>query len=193
MFFSCEFNDQEIEYQEKLVVFGSIVANLPITDTVTVSRSASISEDILAQDLWINDAEVFMINDSTKDSLFFKSVGHGKYFPIAEQSSLDEIVEYTRYTIDPGATYSLIVNHDIGSVIATTTVPNEMNISSADLGDYNCPDGQVLATSNIDVNNFENLSFEEMIEFYQDPNQYVIQNNINVDSCSFLYWIYLNP
>ena len=72
MFFSCEFNDQEIEYQEKLVVFGSIVANLPITDTVTVSRSASISEDILAQDLWINDAEVFMINDSTKDSLFLK-------------------------------------------------------------------------------------------------------------------------
>ena len=58
MFFSCEFNDQEIEYQEKIVVFGSIVANMPITDTVTVSRSASISEDILAQDLWINDAEV---------------------------------------------------------------------------------------------------------------------------------------
>ena len=44
MFFSCEFNDQEIEYQEKLVVFGSIVANLPITDTVTVSKSASISD-----------------------------------------------------------------------------------------------------------------------------------------------------
>ena len=187
MFFSCGFNDQEIEYQEKLVVFGSIVANLPITDTVTVSRSASISEDILAQDLWINDAEVFMINDSTKDSLFFKSVGHGKYFPIDEQSSLDEIMEYTSYIIDPGVTYSLIVNHDIGSVIATTTVPNEMNISSADLGDYNCPDGQVLATKNIDVNNFENLSFEEMIEFYQDPNQYVIQNNINVDSVTYRF------
>ena len=29
-----------------------------------------------------------MINDSTKDSLFFKSVGHGKCFPIDEQSSL---------------------------------------------------------------------------------------------------------
>ncbi len=187
MFFSCEFNDQKIEYQEKLVVFGSIVANLPITDTVTVSKSASISEDILAQDLWINDAEVFMVNDSTKDTLLFKNVDYGKYFPIDEQSNIDEITKYASYIIDPGATYSLVVNHDIGSVIATTTVPNEMNISSADLGDYNCPDGQVLATKNIDVNNFENLSFEEMIEFYQDPNQYVIQNNINVDSVTYRF------
>ena len=70
MLFSCEFNDQEIEYQEKLVVFGSIVANLPITNTVTVSKSASISEDILAQDLWINDAEVFMINDNCSGRWF---------------------------------------------------------------------------------------------------------------------------
>ena len=32
-----------------------------------------------------------MINDSTKDSLAFKNVGQGKYFPINAESSFDEI------------------------------------------------------------------------------------------------------
>ena len=164
IFFSCDFNDQEIEYQDKLVVFGTIVANLPVTDTVTVSRSASISDDILAQNLWIDDAEVYMINDSTKDSLQFKNVGPGKYFPIDDQSSIEDISDYSNYIINPGQTYSLIVNHEIGSVIATTQVPSEMNISPADLGDYNCPDGEILPTNYIDVNNL--LVFTELLVKY---------------------------
>ena len=187
IFFSCDFNDQEMEYQDKLVVFGTIVANLPVTDTVTVSRSASISDDVLAQKLWIDDAEVFIVNDSTKDSLKFKNVGIGKYFPINDQSSLEEISNYSNYIINPGETYSLIVNHEIGSVIATTKVPSEMNIAPADLGDYNCPDGEILSTKNIDVNNFENLSFQQLIEFYQDPDSFIVENNINVDSVIYRF------
>ena len=187
IFFSCDFNDQEIEYQDKLVVFGTIVANLPVTDTVTVSRSASISDDVLAQNLWIDDAEVYMINDSTKDSLHFKNVGPGKYFPIDDQSSIEDISDYSNYIINPGETYSLIVNHEIGSVIATTQVPSEMNISPADLGDYNCPDGEILPTKYIDVNNFENLSFQQIIEFYQDPNSFINENDINVDSVTYRF------
>ena len=187
IFFSCDFNDQEIEYQDKLVVFGTIVANLPVTDTVTVSRSASISDDVLAQNLWIDDAEVYMINDSTKDSLHFKNVGPGKYFPIDDQSSIEDISDYSNYIINPGQTYSLIVNHEIGSVIATTQVPSEMNISPADLGDYNCPDGEILPTKYIDVNNFENLSFQQIIEFYQDPNSFINENDINVDSVTYRF------
>ena len=187
IFFSCDFNDQEMEYQDKLVVFGTIVANLPVTDTVTVSRSASISDDVLAQNLWIDDAEVFIVNDSTKDSLKFKNVGAGKYFPINDQSSLEEISNYSNYIIKPGETYSLIVNHEIGSVIATTKVPSEMNIAPADLGDYNCPDGEILSTKNIDVNNFENLSFQQIIEFYQDPDSFIAENNINVDSVIYRF------
>mgnify|MGYP002883229462 FL=1 len=187
IFFSCDFNDQEMEYQDKLVVFGTIVANLPVTDTVTVSRSASISDDVLAQNLWIDDAEVFIVNDSTKDSLKFKNVGTGKYFPINDQSSLEEISNYSNYIIKPGETYSLIVNHEIGSVIATTKVPSEMNIAPADLGDYNCPDGEILSTKNIDVNNFENLSFQQIIEFYQDPDSFIAENNINVDSVIYRF------
>ena len=69
IFYSCDFNDQNLEYEDNLVVFGSIVANLPVSDTVSVSRSASILEDIQAQDLWIDDASVYLIDDSTKDTL----------------------------------------------------------------------------------------------------------------------------
>ena len=109
-----------------------------------------------------------------------------KYFPINDQSSLEEISNYSNYIINPGETYSLIVNHEIGSVIATTKVPSEMNISSADLGDYNCPDGEILSTENIDVNNLENLSFQQLIEFYQDPDRFITESNINVDSVIYL-------
>ena len=95
-FYSCGFDDQEAEYQETLVVFGSIVANLPVSDTVLVSKTASISEDVLAQDLWINDAEVFMINDSTKDTLSFFNVGVGKYFPLSAEPTTSEIEKYLK-------------------------------------------------------------------------------------------------
>ena len=187
IFFSCDFNDQEIEYQQKLVVFGTIVANLPITDTVTVSRSASISEDVLSEDLWIDDAEVYIINDLTKDSLQFKNFGSGKYFPLSEDplnynSDDEEFTKYKSYIINPGATYSLVVNHEIGSVIATTQVPSEMNIFPADLGEYNCPNGEVLPTKIIDVNNFDNVDFQRL---YQDPNSFIADNDINVDSVTY--------
>ena len=160
---SCDFNDQSLEYEDYLVVFGSIVANLPVSDTVSVSRSASILEDIQAQDLWIDDASVYLIDDSTKDTLHFFNFGNGKYFPLPTEPSLENIENYLNYIIQPGQTYHLVVNHDMGSVIATTTVPNEMNISSPDLGKYDCPDGESLLTPSINVNNLEGLTFDELI------------------------------
>ena len=39
------------------------------------------------------------------------------------------------------------------SIIAVTTVPDEMNIRAADLGTYVCPDGTEWPTNTIDVNN----------------------------------------
>ena len=44
LFYSCDLNDQIIEYEQNLVVFASIEANLPVKDTVLVSRSAGINE-----------------------------------------------------------------------------------------------------------------------------------------------------
>ena len=46
VFQSCDFNDTELNYNEQLVVFASITAGLPILDTVLVSRTASVNEDV---------------------------------------------------------------------------------------------------------------------------------------------------
>ena len=184
---SCDFNDQSLEYEDNLVVFGSIVANLPVSDTISVSRSASILEDIQAQELWIDDANVYLINDSTKDTLIFFNVSSGKYFPIQTEPSLENIENYLNYIIQPGQTYHLVVNHDLDSVIATTTVPNEMNITPYDMGDYECPDGTILPTSTIDVNNLENLSFEQLITLAQSPDTFISENSINVDTVTYRF------
>jgi len=184
---SCDFNDQSLEYEDNLVVFGSIVANLPVSDTISVSRSASILEDIQAQELWIDDASVYLINDSTKDTLNFFNVGSGKYFPLPTEPSLENIENYLNYIIQPGQTYHLVVNHDLDSVIATTTVPNEMNITPYDMGDYECPDGTILPTSTIDVNNLENLSFEQLITLAQSPDTFISENSINVDTVTYRF------
>ena len=185
IFYSCDFNDQNLEYEDNLVVFGSIVANLPVSDTVSVSRSASILEDIQAQDLWIDDASVYLIDDSTKDTLHFFNVGSGKYFPLPTEPSLENIENYLNYIIQPGQTYHLVVNHDMGSVIATTTVPNEMNISSPDLGEYNCPDGEILLTPSINVNNLEGLTFDELIGLSINHEDFVAENSIHVDTVTY--------
>ena len=74
VFQSCDFNDTELNYNEQLVVFASITAGLPILDTVLVSRTASVNEDVITNDLWINDAVVKLINDSTNEILSFNNV-----------------------------------------------------------------------------------------------------------------------
>ena len=185
IFYSCDFNDQSLEYEDYLVIFGSIVANLPVSDTVSVSRSASILEDIQAQDLWIDDASVYLIDDSTKDTLHFFNVGSGKYFPLPAEPSLENIGNYLNYIIQPGQTYHLVVNHDMGSVIATTTVPNEMNISSPDLGEYNCPDGETLLTPSINVNNLEGLTFDELLGLSINHEDFIAENSIHVDTVTY--------
>ncbi|MED5219517.1 MAG: hypothetical protein VX630_04330, partial [Candidatus Neomarinimicrobiota bacterium] len=109
---SCDFNDQEIIYEEKLVVFASIVANMPVMDTVFVSRSANLGEDIVANELWIDDADVRLIHDSSSAELVFHSVGNGRYFPIWSGAGMEEITEYLNFIIQPGGTYRLVVVHD---------------------------------------------------------------------------------
>ena len=71
---SCDFNDSVEKYDQKLVVFASITAGLPVLDTVIVSRTATINEDILSDSLWVDGAIVELINDSTMEKLTFKNV-----------------------------------------------------------------------------------------------------------------------
>jgi len=187
-FKSCSFDDTEMTYEEKLVVFASISANLPIVDTVLVSKTADINDNsVLASGLVINDAQVRLIEDSTGKTLNFFNVGPGQYFPISEGSSLEDFENYTTFVIKPGQTYRLIINHDMDSVIAETTVPEEMNIRAAKLDDYVCPDGTVLSIDTIDVNNLKELSIDQLLSFAVNPESYISDYNINVDTITFRF------
>ena len=70
---SCDFDDNLIEYEEQLVVFASINAGLPVSDTVYVSRTAGVSESVDAQDLYIDNANVRLVNLSNGSQLDFYS------------------------------------------------------------------------------------------------------------------------
>ncbi len=59
---SCTFDDNTIEYQEQLVVFASINAGFPVFDTVFVSRTAEVNESVDAEDRYIDDANVTLMN-----------------------------------------------------------------------------------------------------------------------------------
>ena len=184
---SCDFNDQEMVYEEKLVVFGSIVANMPILDTVFVSRSAGLNEDISSGELWVDNAKVLLISESDSSELVFYSLGNGRYFPVRPDATTGELLEYYSYIIQPGSTYRLVVSHDQDSVIASTEVPATFNISSANMGDYECPDGEILQVGNVDVNNLDDLSVVQLYELYQNPSDFITANNINVDTVRFRF------
>ena len=184
---SCSFDDGQIDYEEKLVVFASISANLPVIDTVLVSKTAAIQEEINSIDLWINDAQVRLIENSTNSVLTFYNVGPGKYFPVSEEANTDDLENYLNYIIRPGEIYKLVVNHNMDSVIAQTLVPAEMNIRPADLGDYICPNGEVLKTDTIDVNNLDELSVEQLVTLASNPEGFISENNINVDTVTYRF------
>ena len=57
-------NDEPYDYQEKLAVWAHFQANMPLLDTVFVSRSAEISESTPAESLWVSNAEVRVIGDT---------------------------------------------------------------------------------------------------------------------------------
>ena len=184
---SCDFNDTLIDYEEQLVVFASINAGLPVSDTIYVSRTAEVDEAVDAQDLYIEDANVKLINMSDSTELIFYSIGNGRYYPIdLSMQDIDSVARYwLEYVISSGTTYRLVVSHDGDSVIAETSVPEKIEIAPIDMPDYRCPDGSTEAISTVDVNNLENLTFEQMLILYQNPIQYIESNNINVDSIDF--------
>ena len=184
---SCDFDDNLIEYEEQLVVFASINAGLPVSDTVYVSRTAGLSESVDAQDLYIDDANVRLVNLSNGSQLDFYSLGDGRYYPIdLSVPNLDSIlIHWSNYIIESGKTYRLIVTHEDDSIAAQTTVPEQMIISSEESYDYSCPDGTLEPVRMIDVNNLQNMTIQDLLWLYQNPVEYIEQNNINVDSVDF--------
>ena len=187
LFQSCSFDDATIQYEEQLVVFASINAGFPVFDTVFVSRTAGVDENVDASNLYIEGADVKLINVSDSSELNFYSVGNGRYYPIdLTMQNIDSISRYwLEYVITSGTTYRLVVSHEGDSVIAQTSVPEEIKIAPIDMPDYECPDGSTESISTIDVNNLDNITFEQMLSLYQNPIEYIESNNINVDSIDF--------
>ena len=185
---SCSFDDNTINYEEQLVVFASINAGFPVYDTVFVSRTADVSESVDSEDLYIDNANVNLINISDGSELKFYSLGNGRYYPLdISMQNVDSIFSYwLDYIISSGTTYRLVVTHEEDSVIAETNVPEKIEIGAAEMSEYLCPDGSAKPVSIIDVNNLENLSFAQMLSLYQNPVEYIEQNNINVDSVEFI-------
>ena len=187
---SCDFNDPDADYEEQLVIFASITANLPVLENISVSRTASISEDVTADSLWIDDAIVeliHVIDDSTEESLVFKSLGNGQYTAYDTASTNDEFIAWSTFIIQAGHMYKLVVVHEEDSLIATTIVPDTLVLNPAELGDYSCPDGEVLPTKVIDINNLADFSIFELETLFSDPEDFILQNDINVDSIVYRF------
>ena len=184
---SCSFDDNTINYEEKLVVFASINAGFPVYDTVFVSRTAEVNESVDSEDLYIENASVKLINISDGSELKFYSLGNGRYYPIdMTVQNIDSVFSHwLNYIISSGITYRLVVTHEEDSVIAETNVPEKIEITSAEMSEFICPDESPEAVGIIDVNNLENLTFEQMLSLYQGPLEYIEGNNINVDSVEF--------
>lgn len=184
---SCSFDDNNIEYEEQLVVFASINAGFPVFDTVFVSRTAGVEESVDAANLYIEDADVKLINMSDSTELNFYSIGNGRYYPVdISMQNVDSISRYwLDYIIKSGTSYRLVVSSGQDSVIAQTNVPEKIVITPANMPDYNCPDGSNQPVKTIDVNNLDNLTFDQMLSLYLDPVDYIESNSINVDSVEF--------
>ena len=136
---SCSFDDNNIEYEEQLVVFASINAGFPVFDTVFVSRTAGVEESVEAENLYIDDANVKMINMSDSTELNFYSLGNGRYYPVdITMQNVDSISRYwLDYIIKSGTPYRLVVISGQDSVIAQTNVPEKIVITPANMPDYN--------------------------------------------------------
>ena len=185
---SCSIDDNLIEYEEKLAVFASITAGYPAIDTIYVSRSANINENLNTSELAIDNASVKIFRESDNKELNFYSLGQGKYFPIdISQSNIDSIFSYwSEYIISPGEFYTLVVSTDEDSLSATTLVPQDIEINTSEiLTDYICPDGTIEYIEPVNVNNLQDLTYEDIILLYQDPVGYIMNNNIPIDTVTY--------
>ena len=151
---SCSFDDNTINYEEKLVVFASINAGFPVYDTVFVSRTAEVNESVDSEDLYIENASVKLINISDGSELKFYSLGNGRYYPIdMTVQNIDSVFSHwLDYIISSGITYRLVVTHEEDSVIAETNVPEKIEITSAEMSEFICPDESPEAVGNSRAN-----------------------------------------
>ena len=146
MLFSCSINDDQVTYEEKIVLWANLRSNFPLIDTVFVSKSASLNENIPSKDLWIQDAQVHIIGDTVNLYLYPIPGAAGRYFT------------NSNYIFKGGETYKVqaVVGDD--TVSGVTTIPEKMEISAEPQSIYNCKDNNYNVPE-ININNYDPWSF----------------------------------
>ena len=141
----CMDKDDTYDYEQKLSVWAHLQSSMPLSDTVFVSRTASIDEETPADSLWISNATV-KINGDTLDMLLDPVAGKpGRYFT---ESS---------YIFLPGVEYTVSASHNALSVQGKTTIPNDIIIETVEPSVYTCR-GVGYDVPSINIENFSHSS-----------------------------------
>lgn len=167
---ACDFDDTIATYEDKLVVFCNLPANLPMGlagDTCYVSMSSIIDEQLDANDLYVENAIVTITRSSTNEvyDLFPVSGKIGRYL------TEDSIV------FIPGETYLLNASYGEFEVIAETTIPSGMDFFSPVNESQKC-EGVEQTVPSVNTENFE----LQWLNYLENPD--TIFHLINFDSVS---------
>lgn len=167
MMLSCEFDDTVAAYEDKLVIFCNLPANLPlgtIGDTCFISISSAIEDEVEPEDLYIAEAEVTITQASTNEVFPVLPVPNrkGRYL------TADSVI------FQPGETYILNAVYGEFTVSAETTIPSGMDYYSPDNQTQKCEGVEqvvpVVNTDNFDLqwlNYMDNPdTLIQLIDFY---------------------------
>jgi hypothetical protein len=147
MMLSCEFEDTVAAYEDKLVIFCNLPANLPlgtIGDTCFISLSSSIEDEVEPEDLYISNAVVTITQASTNEVFPVSPVLNriGRYL------TADSII------FQPGETYTLHAVYGEFEVSAETTIPSGMDYFSPDNQTQKC-EGVEQVVPAVNTENFD--------------------------------------
>lgn len=153
LFWACEPIDKAGVYEEKLVVFGNLVANNTLTDTIYISRSYSIAEPHEGEGKWIPDADVTLFDGKTTIQLKSVEDRPGRY-----------VDPQGRYRVVPNTTYDLNIQWQDHYLTASTTVPDTLRLRSVPSTDWEC-NGEAVYVDTINLYEKENTPFKIRLAF----------------------------
>jgi len=146
IFFSCSINDDQVTYEEKLVLWANLRSNFPLIDTVFVAKSASLNEQVSSKDLWVNEAQVYIIGDTVNLALMPVVDSPGRYFT------------NSNYIFQGGMTYKVEAVFENDTISGVTTIPQKMEIISEPQTIYTCKNS-TYDVPQININNYDAWSF----------------------------------
>ncbi|NOZ74064.1 MAG: DUF4249 family protein, partial [FCB group bacterium] len=137
---SCELTNPAVTYEQKLVVFGNLTADFPMVDTLFVSRSAAIGENLDSYALYIDDAEITITDGDTTIPVPPVPDRPGRYLADPD------------YIFRAGKEYRVKVVWEDDTVTAKTVLPEKMEFSSEGSDSYTC-NGSPVTIAPITVDN----------------------------------------